>query len=335
MSTTGYARLRNDFWRSPKGMKLRKRNPAAGFLHLCAISYASDNLTDGHISEDVAYYSLDADDDQIAFLVDNGYWDKSADGDGWTIHDYLEHQNSRDSINETRAKDRARKARKKGQPTTPTPEHERNPDGIQTESDVNPSTPFNQNTKHKTQNTSPSGEVEAARASAPTTATEEKPGIDENELIDLWEPSPACHGHADELTRAGRPHVDLDALATTFRNKLHARGLAAYRLRPCLESLDAEFRTWISREADFIDERTRHNHGTPTPPPHVVPPHEHTWTCEHVQNLIAPHEAEYDHERDGFAPSAWMQACSHLADLLNHGANPDVALAAILQEVDA
>lgn len=332
MSTTGYARLRNDFWRSPKGMKLRKRNPAAGFLHLCAISYASDNLTDGHISEDVAYYSLDATDDQIAFLVDNGYWDESADGDGWTIHDYLEHQNSRDSINETRAKDRARKARKKTQPTTPTQESRRNPDGIQTESDVNPSTSFNQNTKHKTQNTSSDEEVEAARVNAPTTPTEEKPDLDENKLIDLWEPDASAQATADEKARAGYPRVDLAALATRFRRKLHARGLAAYKLLPTRQSLSAEFCTWVEKEAEYMAERAK---ATPTPPTHVTAPHEHTWTCEHVQSLIAPHEAEYDHERDGFAPSAWMQACNHLADLLNHGTEPSEALADILQEVAA
>ena len=34
MSTTGYAKLQNDFWRSPKGMKLKKRNPSAGFLYI-------------------------------------------------------------------------------------------------------------------------------------------------------------------------------------------------------------------------------------------------------------------------------------------------------------
>lgn len=327
MSTTGYAKLQNDFWRSPKGMKLKKRNPAAGFLYILAISYAADNLTDGHISEDVAYYALDATDEQIAFLVDNGYWDESDTGDGWMIHDYLEHQNSREQIETTRAKDRARKARKKADSDTTSitfqSDSARNPDGGRLEG---------LNTKHKTQNqnSSSSEEEEDAQERAASAAQVEEQRMGESEVIDLWEPSPACQGHADELERAGRPHIDLDQLATTFRNKLHARGLAAYRLRPVTESLDAEFRTWITKECDFIEERTARNGPTHTPPRMTSTPHEHTATCKHVLELMNPMRGDYPQNPNGFGPSAeFTDDCQTVADRLNAGDSTQQALESI------
>lgn len=323
----GYARLQNSFWRSPKGMKLKKRNPTAGFLYILSISYAADNMTDGHISEDVAYYALDATDDQIRFLVEEGYWDTSEDGDGWRIHDYLEHQNSREQIEAARAKDRARKK------TTRKPSNQPET-GFHTESNRNPTRDhtdcLTENRKQQTTNSSSHEEEGETRASAPATTAENYQL--EARIIDLWEPDASAQATADEKTRAGYPRVDLDALATRFRRKLHARGLTAYKLLPTTDSLSAEFCTWVEKEAEFMAERAK---GTPTPPAHVATPHEHTWTCEHVQNLIAPHEAEYDHTRDGFAPSAWMQACSRLADQLNQGIDPHAALTQILQEATA
>ena len=47
--------------------------------------------------------------------------------------------------------------------------------------------------------------------------------------------------------------------------------------------------------------------------------HKHTWNCEHVHQLMDPHEDEYDHAgslRDGH-PSEWWQACQACADELN------------------
>lgn len=49
-------------------------------------------------------------------------------------------------------------------------------------------------------------------------------------------------------------------------------------------------------------------------------PHKHTWNCEHVHQLMDPHEDEYDHTgslRDGH-PSEWWQACQACADELNN-----------------
>lgn len=324
----GYARLQNSFWRSPKGMKLKKRNPTAGFLYILSISYAADNMTDGHISEDVAYYALDATDEQIRFLVEEGYWDTSEDGDGWRIHDYLEHQNSREQIEAARAKDRARKK------TTRKPSNQPET-GFHTESNRNPTGDhtdcLTENRKQQTTNSSSHEEEGETRASAPATTAENYQL--EARIIDLWEPDASAQATADEKTRAGYPRVDLDALATRFRRKLHARGLTAYKLLPTRESLSAEFCTWVEREAEFMAERTK---GTPTPPRLVAPPHEHTMACEHVLDLLTPHEHMFDHE-GGRGANPWINARSELANLLNHGMDAQTALADILarQEADA
>lgn len=48
--------------------------------------------------------------------------------------------------------------------------------------------------------------------------------------------------------------------------------------------------------------------------------HKHTWNCEHVHQLMDPHEDEYDHTgslRDGH-PSEWWQACQACANELNN-----------------
>ena len=48
--------------------------------------------------------------------------------------------------------------------------------------------------------------------------------------------------------------------------------------------------------------------------------HKHTWNCEHVHQLMDPHEDEYDHTgslRDGH-PSEWWKACQACADELNN-----------------
>jgi hypothetical protein len=49
-------------------------------------------------------------------------------------------------------------------------------------------------------------------------------------------------------------------------------------------------------------------------------PHKHTWNCEHVHQLMDPHEDEYDHTgslREG-KPSKWYLACQACADELNN-----------------
>ena len=57
----------------------------------------------------------------------------------------------------------------------------------------------------------------------------------------------------------------------------------------------------------------------PEPITHTLQ-HKHTWNCEHVHQLMDPHEDEYDHTgslREG-KPSKWYLACQACADELNN-----------------
>lgn len=152
MSRTGYAKLSNEFWRSPSVMEMLDTNPAALGYYVAAVSYASDNLTDGLIEERVAKHSLHVPEDVISFLVDIGKWE-TVEG-GWLIHNYAKWQNSREQIEAARERDRNRKANNRSEDI---------PDGIQTESENTPDgiqPAVNQNTKpkHNNQNDSSSDE---------------------------------------------------------------------------------------------------------------------------------------------------------------------------------
>ena len=163
MSRTGYAKLSNEFWRSPSVMEMLDTNPAALGYYVAAVSYASDNLTDGLIEERVAKHSLHVPEDVISFLVEIGKWE-TVEG-GWLIHNYAKWQNSREQIEAARERDRNRKTNDRSEdiPDGIRTESRRNPDGIQTESENTPDgiqPAVNQNTKpkHNNQNDSSSDE---------------------------------------------------------------------------------------------------------------------------------------------------------------------------------
>ena len=83
-----------------------------------------------------------------------------------------------------------------------------------------------------------------------------------------------------------------------------------------------------------MSSRYKRRTNRPSDQPATSKPHRHTLGCEHVLDLLTPYEQLFDHE-GGRGSNPWISARSRLADLLNHGTNPDVALADILQEVDA
>lgn len=89
--SNGYAKLKNDFWHSPKIMRALSENPAAVGYYVAGISYSSDNLTDGHLSETAVFYAMRVPDEIVEWLEGEGFWECLEDG-GWAIHGYLEHQ---------------------------------------------------------------------------------------------------------------------------------------------------------------------------------------------------------------------------------------------------
>lgn len=88
--------------------------PAVG-LHLVALSYAGDQLTDGAIDDAFVQQWLPGKrqrDRAIGALVDAALWEPN--GTGWQIHDWSDYNQSREEVLERRRADKARKARGKG-----------------------------------------------------------------------------------------------------------------------------------------------------------------------------------------------------------------------------
>ncbi len=135
MARRGYVKISNDFYMNPKIRELRAVCPSAIGEYMFAISYASDNLTDGRLSERAMLYVLNASSDEINALCSTGLLEPDGDA-GYIIHDYLEWQMSRSQIERKRADDRKRKTEKSDSddfPNTFQSDSARNPSGNATE----------------------------------------------------------------------------------------------------------------------------------------------------------------------------------------------------------
>lgn len=135
--------------------------------------------------------------------------------------------------------------------------------------------------------------------STPAPTPESSPGID------TWAPNEESLALADEL------QADVDSEAGRFRMRVRDSGDVP-------RDPDAAFRKWLRQGASYgilvTRQPRRQSDHRPQPKSSV---HVHRWDCEHVVELMAPHEHEYDHERLGFAPSEWMLACQAAAGELN------------------
>lgn len=97
-----WAKLDDGYWRHPKIVGL---TDGAYRLHVQAIVWACDQLTDGHIPAHVLPLLLPGVTARTATsragtLVTAGLW--HPDGDGWTIHDFLEYQPTRAGVQSRR-----------------------------------------------------------------------------------------------------------------------------------------------------------------------------------------------------------------------------------------
>ena len=102
-----FAKLDAAIWRNDKVDTLRRRSPKAYGLWITAICYSVDNLTDGRITtRDVQRLGYRPQTVQI--LVDLGFFEEQ-EGGSYTIHDYLNHQTSSDTIRDRHRKDAQRK----------------------------------------------------------------------------------------------------------------------------------------------------------------------------------------------------------------------------------
>lgn len=110
---------------------LRKSRPAVA-LHFLGILHCSRYLTDGFVEDEYIEEVLPARERKAALdvLVAQGLWEV-ADG-GYAIHDYLDHNPSREKVLKQRASDAERKARGRSS------DARGRPDGIRKESDGSP-----------------------------------------------------------------------------------------------------------------------------------------------------------------------------------------------------
>jgi hypothetical protein len=109
--------------RFPSHRKIALLSDRAFRLHVSAMCWCAENLTDGHISD--RELALVANVRNIKAtaqqLRDAGLWDRTEDG--WAIHDYLDYNPSRDQVLAERKKNAARqeafRKRRNGKPTPP------------------------------------------------------------------------------------------------------------------------------------------------------------------------------------------------------------------------
>lgn len=106
--SAGWAKLHNDLWSSRKWMSI---SLAAQGLWTTAVAYSNTMRTYGKL-EGHLLPLFRGTPELAAELVDAGLWD--VDGDGWQIHDWDDHQTSREHAESVSAK-RAAAGRKGGQ----------------------------------------------------------------------------------------------------------------------------------------------------------------------------------------------------------------------------
>lgn len=145
------------------------------------------------------------------------------------------------------------------------------------------------------------------REAAREREAEPQPAAGTEAALAVWQPN------AEASALAATAHADLVAEAEKFRCRQLADGKIA-------KNLDAAFTLWLRRgiEGGYLTPATRTR---PSDTRHKATPptvHRHTWDCEHVKAIMAPHEADYDHTSTGFGnTSAWALACTAEAERLN------------------
>lgn len=106
MVRRGYVQLANGFYLNRKVRRLRRTMPSAIGAFVVMLSYCGDNLTDGYVDADTAEFVLDITVQELDALQHVGLIE-SVNG-GYIIHDYLEHNRSRQQVMAKRKRERER-----------------------------------------------------------------------------------------------------------------------------------------------------------------------------------------------------------------------------------
>ena len=99
-----WTRIDDNFHAHPKVQQAWHACPASIGLHVLALSYGAAYLLDGHVSPEFAQTCIPAAAGRkraVAALVNAGLWEPN--GRGWVIHDYLDHNPSREQVETDRA----------------------------------------------------------------------------------------------------------------------------------------------------------------------------------------------------------------------------------------
>lgn len=106
MVRRGYVQLANGFYMNRKVRRLRRTMPSAISAFVIMLSYCGDNLTDGYVDSDTAEFVLDITTQELDALQQAGLVE-SVEG-GYVVHDYLEHNRSRQQVMAKRKRERER-----------------------------------------------------------------------------------------------------------------------------------------------------------------------------------------------------------------------------------
>lgn len=94
-----WTKIDDRFHDHPKVQRAWHTCPSSIGLHVFAMSHSAAHLTDGHVSPEFVMTCIPGVAGRkraVAALVDAGLWE--VDGPGWQIHDYLDHNPSREQV---------------------------------------------------------------------------------------------------------------------------------------------------------------------------------------------------------------------------------------------
>lgn len=127
-----WGRIDDGLYDHPKLDRLGAHRLAGVGLWSLAISWCNRRLTDGHLPAD-RIRLLGGTTALADRLVDAGMFDRCAEG--YRVHDFLEFNESRETVEARREADRKRKRKPNGLHPEATPDSDRSPDGNQPDSD--------------------------------------------------------------------------------------------------------------------------------------------------------------------------------------------------------
>lgn len=267
--------------RFPSHRKIALLSDRAFRLHVSAICWCAENLTDGRISDrELALVTRVRGVKATAKqLEDAGLWDRT--DDGWVIHDYLDYNPSREQVLLERKKNAERqerfRRRKNGKPTPPDGSRNGSSNGVTPDSETQPGDTNAARRRHDGDTTATSSRsvpVEESQVSGlrngVTNDAPTRPDPNPKSMADVdgegngssaaerdafGAPSPIDNdGWAlnDGLRRwvvgTFGPGIDADYEAAQFLSHFRASGQAR-------RNWNDEYQKWVRRSAKFASER--------------------------------------------------------------------------------